>query len=213
MRIKLVALLAFILFCGCFAHSSPIAYTFTNASSFTLDGVNYTGPYLGLPMSAPQLTFTMYADTSNVFAGSFSGNTSGTGFILNKIGTTTVSYGDTTLATLTDSIALVISTTIFPSISLVDETIGETILSDPGGPYDGVSNFLGTNPLLGGFPSSLIGTSAGQLVITSHAYQGQFKATVGATAPAPEPSTIGLLMTGALTFAVTFRRRLLQSRV
>ena len=97
MKIKPVALLAFILFCGCFAHSSPIVYTFTNASNFTLDGVNYTGPYLGLPTSAPQLTFTMFADTSNVFAsGSFSGNTSGTGFILNKIGTTTVSYADTT---------------------------------------------------------------------------------------------------------------------
>ena len=101
-----------------------------------------------------------------------------------------------------------ISTTIFPSISLVDETNGEIILSDPGGPYDGVSSFLGTNLLLGGFPPGLIDTSAGQLVITSYAYQGQFKATVGATTPAPEPSAIVLLMTGALSFAVTFRRRL-----
>ncbi|GGA60804.1 hypothetical protein GCM10011507_10430 [Edaphobacter acidisoli] len=212
MRIKVIGSMVSALLCGSFAFATPIAYTFTNASNFTLNGTSYTGPYLGIPPSAPQLTFTLNADTDNVFSsGSFNGSTPGTGYILNKIGTTTVSYGGTTLATLTDPTAFVISTFFGGTVSLVDEVNGDMLISDPLGiGYNGITNFPGTNLLTGGYPFSPIDTSAGQLVITSSAYQGQFKAAV---APAvPEPSTIVLLGSGALGFAGLLRRWFIASQ-
>ena len=211
MNIKLIASMAFALFCGSFALATPIAYTFTNASNFTLDGVSYTGPYLGLPPNAPQLTFTMYADTDHVFtSGSFNGSTPGTTFILNQIGTTTVSYSGIPLATLTDPTELVISTFFGGMVLLVDQANGGTLIADPllGNAYDGLSNYSGTFLLAGGYPSSPIDTSAGPLVITSSAYQGVFKAAVSpATSTVPEPATIVFLGSGALGLVGVFRRR------
>jgi hypothetical protein len=209
MKIEFIALMAFAGFCGSFARATPIEYTFTNASDFTLAGVSYTGPYLGLPTNAPQLTFTFYGNTDNVFtAGSFIGNTPGTGYILNEIGTTTVSYGDTTLATLTDPFGIVISTVFGAGIYLVDEANGAILLDDIIGPYNGTTDYT-RSTISEDVPFSPIDTSAGQLVITSGAYQGDFSASV---APAvPEPSAIVLLATGALGFAGAFRRRMFAS--
>ena len=201
MKIKFIALTAFALFCGSFAHATPIEYRFTNASDFTLAGVSYTGPYLGIPTNAPQLTFTFYGNTDNVFTSPSSGGIPGN--IHNEIGTTTVSFGDTTLATLSDPFGILISPFGW-EVDLVDEATGEIILSDIISPYNGVTNYSdGTS---GGTPTSPIDTSAGQLVITAGAYQGDFSASVGPSVP--EPSAIVLLATGALGFAGAFRRRM-----
>jgi PEP-CTERM motif len=201
MKIKF-ALMVFALFCGSFAQATPIEYRFTNASDFTLAGVSYTGPYLGIPTNAPQLTFTFYGNTDNVFTspsiGGFPGN------IHNDIGTTTVSFGGTTLATLSDPFGILISP-FGSTVDLVDEANGETILSDTIRSYNGTTNYSG--PTSGGTPSSPIDTSVGQLVITGGgAYQGDFSASV--TPAVPEPSAIVLLGTGALGFAGAFRRRM-----
>jgi hypothetical protein len=202
MKIKFIALMAFALFCGSFAHATPIEYRFTNASDFTLNGVSYTGPYLGIPTNAPQLTFTFYGNTDNVFTspsiGGFPGN------IHNDIGTTTVSFGGTTLATLSDPFGILISP-FGSTVDLVDEANGEIILSDTIRSYNGMTNYSG--PTSGGTPSSPIDTSVGQLVITGGgAYQGDFSASVGPAVP--EPSAIVLLGTGALGFVGAFRRRM-----
>jgi len=60
MRIKLTVWAMVALFFGSFAYATPIFYTFTNNSDFTLGGVSYAGTYLSDPGS--RLTLTLYAD-------------------------------------------------------------------------------------------------------------------------------------------------------
>lgn len=198
MKIKLFSLIAFGLFCGSIAYATPIEYIFTNASSFTLNGVSYTGPYLGL--GGDELTFTMQSDTDDVISSPFN--------MTNPVGTTTVSFGGTLLATLTDPTGL-FSPTQGYQIDLIDETNGHLIIGTNVGPYDGISNVSGTLILDGSPPYfSSIDTSIGPLVITDSAYQGSFSAVLGAPSTVPEPSSALLLGTGVLGLALVFGRRL-----
>ena len=199
MKIKLFSLIAFGLLCGSIAYATSIEYIFTNASNFTLNGVSYTGPYLGL--GGDELTFTMHSDTDDVVSSEFN--------ITNPVGITTVSFGGTTLATLTDPTGL-FSPLQGYQIDLIDETDGDLLVGTNVGPYDGVSAVSGAPIIAGDYPGfGSIGTNIGPLAITSYAYQGSFSAVLGTPSTVPEPSSILLLATGALGLAGVFRRRLL----
>lgn len=205
MRIKLTVWAMLALFCGSFAYATPILYTFSNNSGFTLGGVSYAGTYLYDP--GPRLTLTLYADTDNVVtSGDFYTDTPGSQFIANRSAVGVVSYGGLTLATITDPVEFVIDTEGDTSY-LVDGANQNIYISGDSRSYDGVSDFGPSNTLV--YPTPLgFNTSIGELNITDSRSESYFEASLSDAAPIPEPASIIFLGTGALGLLGVFRRRL-----
>jgi hypothetical protein len=185
MRKKLLALslgfFCFAYFSPTAAHAVPITYSFTNTSDFTLGGTAYGGFY----------RLTLYADTDNV-------STSGD-LIINPYGVAVLSSFGHVLGTLTDPTQFVYDSTS-QTAALIDKFTGDAFLSLFIGPYNGLTYTHATE--LGVIPLSPFSTSAGQFNITTLGDFSSFEAV-----PAPEPSTVLLVATGATSLLAGLRRR------
>jgi len=115
-----------------------------------------------------------------------------------------VSYGDLTLATISDPVEFVIDTERYTAY-LVDGANQNVLISTFTGPYDGVRD----DPIRGTpqFPATSFNTSAAELNVTDLRSNTTFEASLSGTSTAPEPTSIIFLSTGALEFFAVFRRR------
>jgi hypothetical protein len=193
MRLKAFLSLAFALLFSTVASATPILYTFTNRSAFTLDGTSY--PVTPLVQAKSGLALSFLGDTDNIVLSSdfYTDSTNGPLlFTANRIGTGFVSYHGTELATISDPVEVVYD--YHNIVFLVDKSTGAILMnfSSGGGSYPGFST---------------LDTSLGPLVITGAFSSGDTFSTTLLPASVPEPTSLILLGTGALGVFRVVRRR------
>lgn len=189
MKLRNLLLLSFAIVLASPAYAGTISYSFTNDSSFTLDGAAY----------GPGVTLTLDADTDNLStSGDSFFDTPGSQFITNRFGVGILSSGGLVLATITDPIQFLYDT-LSQNAFLIDGATGDIFISTFIGAYDGATNKQATGS---GAPLSSFDTSAGQFNLTTVGNNVSFDAVA-----TPEPTSLILLGTGLLGFAGAFRLR------